>query len=465
MSTTFRVKYQTMISIILTLADRESNNGRVLSQPSTIGSIPLRSFAVLLTLLTLLLLSGACTQAPDTPTPSQTATATLIPTSISATQTPTPTFTSGQATPSALAPIFGQILTRVAEIRALAPLRTISPRFMTREQLESTLIEDLDEKRDDILNFQDVLKIMGMIAQDADLYQLLLSLYTEQVGGFYNTETEELYVIQGIDELTPSAELTLAHEYTHALQQQHFDIHAMSKAVEEDSEAESALGALIEGDATTVQIEYMFTYLTPQERQELVNGDGDSPIFDTSPYVLRQSLLFPYTQGSSLVNTLLITGLWQAISNAYRDPPVSTEQVMHPEKYLGGEVPVAVSLPDVATDLGQGWEVVYDDVMGEFFLRTYLETLPRNELATRAAAGWGGDRFNLVAGPQGEQALVVLLVWDSETDAREFFDALDSSSSVEDEGFLGIKEDRVLWIMSADRATINEILSLFPNFQ
>ena len=363
-----------------------------------------------------------------------------------------------------MTPIFDQILTRVAEIRGLDPLRAIIPKFMTREQLESTLREDLEEDRDDILNSQEVLKIMGMIPLDADLYQMLLSLYTEQVVGFYDTETEELYVIRGIDELTPSAELTLAHEYTHALQQQHFDIHTLAEELEGDSEGESALSALIEGGATTVQIEYMFTYLTSQEQQQVFNAAGDSPVFDASPYILRQSLLFPYNQGATLVTTLLISGQWQAINNAYREAPVSTEQVLHPEKYLEGEMPVAVSLPDVAASLGQGWEVVYDDVMGEFFLRTYLETRARSDLASRAAAGWGGDRFNLMAGPQGEQALVVLLAWDSERDAREFFDALDSSDSVPDEGFLGLKDDRVLWVFSPSGATTDEIASLFPDF-
>ena len=363
-----------------------------------------------------------------------------------------------------MAPIFDQILTRVAEIRGLDPLKTITPKFMTREQLESTLREDLDEDRDDILNSQELLEIMGMIPQDADLYQMLLSLFTEQVVGFYDPETEELYVIKGIDELTPLDELTLAHEYAHALQQQHFDIHSLAEKLADDSEAEAALSALIEGDATAVQAGYMFTYLTSQERQEVFDSSGDSPIFDASPYILRQSLLFPYNQGTTLVNALLLSGQWQAINNAYREAPVSTEQVLHPEKYLEGEIPVAVSLPDVAAALGQGWEVVYDDVMGEFFLKTYLETRTGADRASRAAAGWGGDRFNLLVGPQGEQALVVLLEWDSERDAKEFFDALDSSDSAPDDGFLGLKEDRVLWVISATSATTDEVLSLFPDF-
>ena len=435
----------------------------------------MRPTIVLLTILFLLL---ACTQSQPTATsvptalptpttariPTATATTAATATSISPTTSPASTPTTTQATPPALTPIFDQILTRVVDIRGLDPLNTIMPKFMTREQFADTLREDLEESREDIHNSQELLKIMGLIPQDADLYDMLLSLYGEQVVGFYDTETEELYVIKGIAELTPLDELTLAHEYTHALQQQHFDIHTMSESVEDDSEAGAALGALIEGDATTVQIEYMWTYLTSEQRQEIFNDSGDSPIFDASPYVLKQSLIFPYREGAEMVNVLFFPGEWEGINNAYGSPPVSTEQVMHPEKYLEGEMPVKVALPDIALVLGQGWDMVYEDVMGEFFLKTYLETRISATLAARAAAGWGGDRFNLMAGPQGEQALMALLEWDSERDAQEFFDALDSSNSVPDEGFLGIDGDRVLWVFSASPATTDEIVSLFPEF-
>jgi hypothetical protein len=363
-----------------------------------------------------------------------------------------------------LAPIFDQILSRVSEIRELEPLNVITPKFMNREELADTLREDLEESREDILNSQELFKIMGLIPQDADLYELLLALYGEQVVGFYNTETEELYVIKGAEEMRPLDELTLAHEYVHALQQQHFDIHALSQAAEDDPETGSSLGALIEGDATMVQVEYMRAHLTSEQQQEIFSASGDSPIFDASSYVLQQSLLFPYNEGANMVSNLLFSGHWGVINNAYENPPVSTEQVLHVQKYLEGERPATISLPDIATALVQGWEMSYGDVMGEFLLRTYLETQTSASLASRAAAGWGGDRFNLITNLQGEQALVALLEWDSERDAREFFDALDSSDSIANDGFLGVSGDRVLWVFSPSRDITDEIVSLFPEF-
>ena len=367
-------------------------------------------------------------------------------------------------TPSPLDAVFSQILDRVSDIRGLEPLAAIHPMFMTREQMVATLREDLDESREDILDSQALMRLLGLVPEDGDLYQMLLDLYSEQVIGFYDPETEELYVIKGIEEITPMDAVTLAHEYTHALQQQHFDIHSLMEEVEDDSEAEAALVALIEGDATMVQFEYLSTYLTSQERQEVLSSGGDSPVFDGSPYVLQQSLLFPYSQGLLLVNSLMSFGEWSGVNSAYRDAPVSAEQVLHPEKYLEREMPVPVSLPDVATALGQGWEEVYGDVMGEFFLRTYLETRTGSRAAALAAAGWGGDRFGLLEGPNGEQALVVLLAWDSERDAQEFFDAMDSSDSVQVEGFLGIQDDRVLWVLSPSRAIADSIRLALEGF-
>ncbi|MBI4282819.1 MAG: hypothetical protein HY672_04990 [Chloroflexi bacterium] len=407
-------------------------------------------------LLTLLLVLVGCTQSRPTATPTLT-----LPT---ATATSTPTFVPTEATASPLAPVFDRILRRVTAIRRLEPLEPIVPRFMTREQLTTRLREDLDKDRGDILNSQELLRILGLIPQDADLYQMLLALYTEQVVGFYDTETEELYLITGKETLTPSDEITLAHEYTHALQQQHFDIHALTQGVEADSEADSALSALIEGDASAVQLEYMSSYLTSKQRQEVLNASGDTPTFDASPYILRQSLLFPYSQGEVLVGTLLLSGNWSAVDKAYLSAPVSTEQVLHPEKYLEGEMPVPVSLPDVATSLGLGWESLYEDVMGEFFLRTYLETRTRADLASRSAAGWGGDRFNLMGGPQQERALVALLAWDSRRDAQEFFDVLRSTATASGKEYLAIRKDRVLWVLSNSSATIEAVISVFQGF-
>ena len=434
-------------------------------------------------LIALLALAAACSQASPTAIPPPVPTATSTPESTTTpsptpvatpthnftslptpTATPSDTSTAIQPTPPALDPVFGQILERVTEIRGLEPLEDLSPKFMTRDQLMDLLIEELEKEREDIIKSQKLLKILGLIPRNGDLLQMLLDLYTEQVLGFYDTETKELYVIKGLQEITPLDEVTLAHEFVHALQQQHFDIHSMSEALEDDSEANFALAALIEGDASAVQVQYMSSYLTSQERQEIFNSSSYSPVFDSSPYFLQRDLLFPYSEGQSLVTALRLQGQWKALDNAYRNPPVSTEQVLHPTKYFQGEAPTVVTLPELASALGQGWEEVYTDVMGEFSLKSYLETRTSRDTARRASTGWGGDGFALLEGPNEEQALAVLSAWDSERDAQEFFDALNDSDSVPSDGFLGLVGDEVLWIISPSSALTESIRAQFPGF-
>ena len=340
---------------------------------------------------------------------------------------------------------------------------------MTREELAASLVEELDEDIEDILKAQYVYKILGLIPQNADLRQLLLDLYSEQIAGYYDSETEELYLVieTSEEELGPLDEITLAHEFTHAIQQQHFDIQAMLEAVEDNSDASSALVALVEGDASAAQFRYMFTSFTREQQMEALvgSGDVDTSALDSTPYILQQSLAFPYVQGLAFVSALFSAPSdWDAINEAYSDPPASTEQVLHPEKYIERDAPVPVFLPEIAAALGEGWENVYSDVMGEFLLKTYLETRTTTITAADAAAGWGGDRFALLRGPGGENALVALLVWDTRKDAREFLDAMTASDSVPSDGFLGLKDNRMLWVLSPSEQLTEQIRSQWPEF-
>ena len=437
-----------------------------------------------------MLLLASCTQ----PTPAPTAEPTLSPSPTPAVatlapeptavpteaqvpgSTPAPTSTPDAAPTSAATTVptpnpgevYSRILDAVARERGLAPTEDVLPQFMTREELEATLVEDLEENAEDILHAELVYKMLGLMTQDSDLYQLLLDLYTEQVAGFYDSETEELFLIAGAkDDLSALDEITLAHEFTHALQQQHFDIDAMLEAVEDNSDASTALRALVEGDASVAQFQYLIAQLARERQIEALTGSRnvDSSAFDSAPYILRQSLVFPYDGGADFVTALQATAVgWDDVDDAYSNPPASTEQVLHPPKYLSGEAPVEVSLPDIAVALGEDWEVVYSDVMGEFFIRTYLETRTTASAAADAAAGWGGDRFALLQGPGDEYALVSNLEWDTAQDAGEFLDTMSSSNSVSDEDYLGLEGTRTLWILSPSQEITGQIMSLWPEF-
>ena len=125
------------------------------------------------------------------------------------------------------------VLGRVSAIRGLYPTEPIIPQFKTRQDLAVYLAENLEEEFDEVLKTQEVLRLLELIPADADLTELLLELYSEQVAGFYDSGEEELFLIgEQQEELSVQEEITLAHEFVHALQQQLYDIDSLLEGCE-----------------------------------------------------------------------------------------------------------------------------------------------------------------------------------------------------------------------------------------
>jgi len=246
-----------------------------------------KRYFILALLLLLATIGVVCAQAEPTPIPTATPTAgpgsELTPTSTS-TPIAMPTIiitTTATATPTAEEIFLDRTLDKIAidvvQMRELEPLQEVDRNFMTREELSAFFVEELEEDREDISKGQELLAILNLIPSYMDLYRLYLDLLGEQVAGLYDTEEEKLYVIGDAEDFGPSEEITFAHEYVHALQQQHFDIHALAESLEDDSEASAALSALIEGDASILQLQYMFSSLSQEGLGELFQAEEDSP--------------------------------------------------------------------------------------------------------------------------------------------------------------------------------------------
>ena len=346
-------------------------------------------------------------------------------------------------------------------IRGLTLEQQMRPKFMSKYQFTSDLENELDEDIENILNQQYLMKILDLIPENSYLPDMLRDLYSEQVVGFYDTETDEMYLISESELITPSDKTVIAHEYTHALQQEHFKINDLMEGVEENSGASDGLLALIEGDAVMVQLEYMDTHLTSAEIESTFKDDSGLEAFNDSPYILQKMLSFPYDEGYTFVNSLRSRGGWEAVNLAYTSPPTSTEQILHPEKYIMSEPPVTVVLPSLATSLGQGWNEVYDDVMGEFFIKTYLETHTYYNRAAVAAEGWGGDRFRVLHGPGDSYAFVSVVELDEEQDAMELLDVLGSIRIESHDRHVAVLGKRLFWIISTSSDITNRIWKLF----
>ena len=312
---------------------------------------------------------------------------------------------------------------QVAAIRGLQPRRPVRARVLGRRALAAK-VRDLgfaDFDVDRVEADERVLVTLRLAEPGLDLAELLADLYAEQVKGVYVPEERTLYVGAPTARLSPAARVTAAHEVAHALQDQAFDLVAVREAVEDDSDASLATLALIEGDAVLVQHLWAQRHLSPEERLAAASGGpGDvDDVLARTPAYLRNAVLFPYVRGVAFVQALHAEGGFAAVDRAFANPPTTTEQILHPDKYRAGEGALRVPLRGRP---GGGWRASERYEFGEFDLAELLSPLG-SPAAEAAAAGWAGGRLRLWT--QGQKSAVGLaLAFDSRADAEEACEAL-----------------------------------------
>jgi len=326
---------------------------------------------------------------------------------------------------------------QVIQIRRLIPTRALLRATLSKSQLHDQVVQDFfkdytrDQAGDDVLE----LSLLGLLNPGFDLYDLYISLYSEQIAGYYDPKAKEMFVVQG-EQFGGLQRMNYAHEFAHALQDQAYDLRDGLKFTEEDcnmaSEYCNAVRALIEGDATFTEQLWFVEDATQNDRLQVQDfySAYKSPVFDSAPAYLKKDFLFPYKQGMEFVQTLYDLGGYNAIDAAFKHPPVDTEQILHPDLYPA-DLPKQVTLPDLLPALGAGWRELDRGNLGEWLTYLMLSSsinvkfqLPDSQ-ARLAAAGWGGD--SLVAYRQGSTQSGVLALksnWVTAKDAREFWQAL-----------------------------------------
>jgi hypothetical protein len=319
------------------------------------------------------------------------------------------------------------VLKETSELRQLPILRPVKSGAQSRTEIERMVARNLDDQTTPAeMHATDVqLKKLGLVPPDFQYRSFIIKLLTEQVAGYYDTKTREFYLADWIE--LEGQKPVMAHELTHALQDQHFDLRRFEKWPKGDSDAEMAVHALIEGDATLAMSLYMAKnpLVALAFTRSLSATTNSSEQFKLAPRALRESLVFPYEQGSEWATRLYRRGGWQIVSQAFTKLPKSTEQIMHPDKYFAGEAPQELTLPDVRNLLGANWKKLDYDVNGEWSLYLTLDQFLNSPAESkRAAAGWGGDRYAVYEGTKpGEVLITQLAAWDTTEDAREFFEA------------------------------------------
>lgn len=392
--------------------------------------------------------------------------------------------------PPSIAGQMDLIQEQVLSYRGLPLKNPLQRDMMSEEQLKDVVVNDFfaDYTADDANKDGIELNVLGLLPAGFDLHQFYLDLYSEQIAGYYDSETKDMYVIG--TEFKGPERMTYAHEFTHVLQDQNYDLEILlsDEKCDADSEYCAAVTALVEGDATLSEQLWFLSNGTEQDRQEITDfyNTYQSPIYDSAPEYMKQDFLFPYSQGFDFVYSLYGNGKWKAVNAAYTVLPASTEQILHPEKYPK-EAPITVSIDgSVAGELGPGWYEYDRNTMGEWYTYLILAAgdnsvfrLPE-ENSKKAAAGWGGDTYVFLMNENSEDtAFVWLSTWDSKNDSNEFFTSSreygskrwgtpqqttsDRSTWISDtDGTVTIiqNDKYVLWAISQDAAVVDQLTPL-----
>jgi len=294
-----------------------------------------------------------------------------------------------------------RIARRIERIRGLGFDEVPRVEVVRAEQVRRFALGRFDSEypRERQLRDEEALKLLGLLAPDDRIRDIVAKVFSEKVAGFYDPKSDRLSVVGG-GLRGFEAEITLAHELVHALEDQRFELDLTDTATFADDRLE-AEQALIEGTATVAMSDYAIGNLAgggaPAGDRRLVikqlasAGIGDIP--GLPPYV-QASLIFPYAAGAAFVDRLERRGGWGAVDRALEDPPVSTEQVIHPRAYLDDVRPAAVRL-SVGDRLGAGWRRVSASAFGEFDTSLLLQIASSEAVSERAADGWAGGRAEL----------------------------------------------------------------------
>lgn len=388
-----------------------------------------------------------------------------------------------------------QIQSDVESYRELPGVSGLDRKTLSQDELQDRVFNDFFEDYTEEEVFLDLVELsaLGLLERDFDLYNLYLDLYSEQIAGFYDDETTEMVVIQG-DGFGGNERMTYAHEYTHAMQDAAFDLDdglsLNDDTCEQDSEYCAAVQALVEGDATLSEIIWFQEFSTSQDQQDVMDfyNSYESPIFDSAPLFLQEDFIFAYDYGFQFVQVLFEQGGYAAINDAFLNPPVSTEQILHPELYPN-EIPVEIVLPDLTLSLGNGWESLGENSIGEWYWYLIFgkphqaDWALDDQFAREAAAGWGGDRYEVYYQSSSDAlVLVSLSQWDSMEDLNQFWSAFDTygtnrwgtATISNDNQFLweGVNQtvliersgDSVLWLIAPDQGILDLVISEISGF-
>jgi len=315
------------------------------------------------------------------------------------------------AAPAAAAPSAGtsnpeflatadEVVKEMSKITGWGLKTPLKKSIRSREDIHAYILRQMDDEKDAKERYASArsAEAFGLIPKDFNLDAFLVDLLTEQIAGLYDPKAHEFYIADWIP--VDEQRMVMAHELTHALQDQHFDIEPWVKAARPNDDAEMAREAVLEGSAMAGMLEYELKGKglklkdLPEFDPSVFVGDlADTPILKKAPPFIKDSLMFPYFSGLTFSMGVLKSGGWPAFASVFARPPANTQQILHPELYFANRAPTPLKVDLPATVPGENWVLLEENGLGELGWKEALKQFIDEPRATAMAAEWDGDDY------------------------------------------------------------------------
>jgi len=322
-----------------------------------------------------------------------------------------------------------EVLGQMSQITGLKLVTPLKKSLRSREEIRAYVIRQMNEEKNPAERYADQrsAEAFGLLPKGFDLDTFMVNVLTEQVEGLYDPKTHEFYIA----DWSPLADqrMVMAHELTHALEDQHFQIETWLKAARPNEDAELARDSVLEGSAMAAMVDYLMLGTgrslkdVPDFDPGMLIGDlGSTPTLQEAPPFLKDALIFPYLGGLTFSAAVMRNTGWSALPGLFEKPPVSTQQILHPVLYRSGKNPTSLTLPPLEKLLGDNWSKLDENIIGEFGWKEVLKQFLDNDRAKNLAAAWDGDRYVVFEQKQTKKLILVTrLHLDSKEHAARFF--------------------------------------------
>lgn len=326
-----------------------------------------------------------------------------------------------------------EVLTQMSQILDLPIKQPLKKSLRSKQEVRDYLIREDKEDKNDKERYADAktLEAFGLIPKGFPLDSFMLDVLTDQVAGLYDPKAKEFYIADWIP--IDEQRSVMSHELTHALEDQSFRIDPWIKAARPNDDAELARDAVSEGSAMAAMVDYEMLDqkigvrdlpdVTLMIRTSAISEMDKDPNLAKAPIFIRDQLLFPYLAGTSFTQEFLKAHAgWGDLHQIFEKPPVSTQQILHPDLYLERVAPEPVKLPTWKGTVPGDWKLLQENVLGEFGLNEVLKQLIGDQRAELLSPAWKGDRYAVFENEKTKQtSLVFRLSLDDPDDAARFF--------------------------------------------